>query len=151
MKRCTGQARRRVRRKPPRSRSPSRWGCPRSPASWTTATTRNLEGGVLESFGRLFRSNVKVYAYPQRDEQSGGTLTLDDLDASGPLRHLQDFLIETGRLEPIRNFNAGCLGVRADVVRAQIEAGDCAWESAVPAAVARTIKRDRLFGCQARS
>ena len=111
----------------------------------------DLEGGVLESFGRLFRSNVKLYVYPQRDEQSGMTLTLDDLEAPGPLRHLRDFLTETGRLQPIHNFNAGCLGVRADVVRAQIEAGDCAWESAVPAAVARTIKRDRLFGCQARS
>ena len=111
----------------------------------------DLEGGVLESFGRLFRSNVKLYVYPQRDEQSGRTLTLDDLDASGPLRHLQDFLIETGRLEPIRNFNAGCLGVRAEVVQAQIEAGDADWEGAVPAAVAWTIKRDALFGYQERS
>jgi hypothetical protein len=34
-------------------------------------------------------------------------------------------------------------------VRAQIEAGDAAWENAVPAAVAGTIKRDGLFGYRA--
>src|SRR5262249_62434892 len=30
----------------------------------------DLEGGVLESFGRLFRTNVTLFVYPQRDEQS---------------------------------------------------------------------------------
>jgi hypothetical protein len=112
---------------------------------------QDLEGGVLESFGRLFRSNVELFVYPQRDERSGRTITLDELEAPGPIQHLLDYLTETGRLQPIRNFDAGCLGVRAEVVRAQIERGDAAWESGVPAAVARTIKRDALFGYQARS
>jgi hypothetical protein len=106
----------------------------------------DLQGGVLESFGHMFKSNVKVYVYPQRDERSGRTLTLDDIEVSGPLRHLKAFLTETGRIEPIRNFNAGHLDVRAAAVRAQIESGDPAWESVVPAPVARTIKRDGLFG-----
>ena len=49
---------------------------------------QDLEGGVLESFGRLFKSNVKLFVYPQRDEHSGRTITLDDLEVPGPLRHL---------------------------------------------------------------
>jgi len=112
---------------------------------------QDLEGGVLESFGHLFRSNVRLFVYPQRDEQSGRTITLDDLEAPGPLQHLLDYLTETGRLQPIRDFDTGCLGVRAEAVRAQIEKGDAAWESGVPAAVARTIKRDALFGYRART
>jgi hypothetical protein len=28
----------------------------------------NLEGGILESFGRLFRHSVKLYIYPMRQE-----------------------------------------------------------------------------------
>jgi hypothetical protein len=28
----------------------------------------NLEGGILESFGRLFRNEVKLYVYPMREE-----------------------------------------------------------------------------------
>jgi hypothetical protein len=106
---------------------------------------------VLNRSHRLFKSNVILYIYPQRDERSGRTLTLDDLEAPGPLRHLKTFLTETGRLEPIRTFDAGFLDIRAAAVRAQIESGDSAWESAVPPAVARTIKRDGLFGCQAPS
>ena len=57
----------------------------------------DLQGGVLESFGHMFKSNVKIYVYPQRDERSDRTLTLDDVEAAGPLRHLKTFLIETGR------------------------------------------------------
>ena len=111
----------------------------------------DLQGGVLESFGRMFKSNVKLYVYPQRDERSGRTLTLDDVEAPGALRHLKAFLTETGRLQPIRDFNAGYLDVRAATVRAKIESGDSAWEGAVPSAVARTIKRDELFGYRAPS
>ena len=83
----------------------------------------DLQGGVLESFGRMFKSNVKLYVYPQRDERSGRTLTLDDVEAAGPLRHLKAFLTETGRLEPIHNFNAGYLEIRADAVRTQDRVG----------------------------
>ena len=111
----------------------------------------DLAGGVLESFGRMFKSNVVLYVYPQRDERSGKTLTLDDVEAPGPLRHLKTFLTETRRLEPIRTFDARVLDIQAAAVRAQIESGDVAWESAVPPAVARTIKRDGLFGYQAPS
>jgi hypothetical protein len=111
----------------------------------------DLQGGVLESFGRMFKSNVKLYVYPQRDERNGKTLALHDVEAVGPLRHLKSFLTETGRLEPIHNFNAGYLDIRADTVRTKIESGDVTWESAVPSAVARTIKRDGLFGYRAPS
>jgi hypothetical protein len=106
----------------------------------------DLQGGALESFGRMFKNNVQLYVYPQRDEASGRTLTLDDVDGPGSLRHLKAFLTETGRLQPIQRFDADLLRVRGGSVRAQIESGDAAWERSVPPAVADTIKRERLFG-----
>src|SRR5262249_39301736 len=35
----------------------------------------NLEGGILESFGRLFRNAVKLYIYPMRQEAYDKYLT----------------------------------------------------------------------------
>lgn len=52
----------------------------------------NLEGGILESFGRLFRNAVKLYVYPMRKEayeryllESRGSGTSNDTFASSVL------------------------------------------------------------------
>ncbi len=109
----------------------------------------DLPGGVLESFGHLFRNNVTIYVYPQRDAGTGKILTLDDLQTEPVTRHLKAFLVESGRLVPIHRFSERHLDVRAEEVRAKIAAGDPAWEHLVPPEVARTIKRDGLFGYRA--
>jgi len=110
----------------------------------------DLQGGVLESIGLLFKRNVRIYVYPQRDERTGKTLTLDDVQVSGALRHLLTYLVETGRLVPIHGSNPDYLGFLGDAVRAKIERGDGTWEDAVPPQVADAIKRNRLFGYRAR-
>jgi hypothetical protein len=106
----------------------------------------DLQGGVLESIGLLFKRNVRVYVYPQRDERTGQTVTLGDVQVPGPLRHLVTYLVETGRLVPINGSNPEYLGLLGDTVRAKIERGDGTWEDAVPSQVADAIKRNRLFG-----
>ena len=35
----------------------------------------DLEGGILESFGRLFKNDLKFYAYPQQDTSSSALVT----------------------------------------------------------------------------
>lgn len=106
----------------------------------------DLQGGFLESVGRTFKNNVRLYVYPQRDEATGKTLGLDDIEAPGPGRHLLTYLKETERLVPIHRFNPDYLGMHGDGVRASIVAGDSAWERVVPPAVVTAIKRDGLFG-----
>ena len=50
----------------------------------------NLEGGILESFGRLFRNAVKLYVYPMRQEaydryvSAGGTGSVPPCAGSAP-------------------------------------------------------------------
>lgn len=106
----------------------------------------DLQGGILESAGRTFKNNLRLYVYPQRDETTGATLGLEDLEAPGAMRHLFAYLKETGQLVPIERFNPDYLGIHGDGVRASIEAGDPAWERLVPPAVVTAIKRDGLFG-----
>ena len=106
----------------------------------------DLQGGILESVGLLFKRNVRVYVYPQRDERTGRTLTLDDVEVPGALRHLLTYLVEADRVIPIECSNPDYLGFHADAVRAKIESGDATWQHAVPPPVADVIKRDGLFG-----
>ena len=35
----------------------------------------NLEGGILEALGRMFKGALKLYVYPMIDETSGKILT----------------------------------------------------------------------------
>ena len=38
-----------------------------------------LDGGILESFGRMFKNDLKLYIYPLLDRESGELTTVDNL------------------------------------------------------------------------
>jgi hypothetical protein len=106
----------------------------------------DLGGGMLESIGRLFKRSVKVYAYPLLDTVTGRVVTVETMPVQAAWRHLRDFLVETGRLVPIRRYDERLLSILTKDVLARIQSGDAAWETMVPAVVAQTIKAKRLFG-----
>jgi hypothetical protein len=106
----------------------------------------DLGGGMLESAGRLFKRLVKVYAYPILDAASGRVFTVETLPVQTAWRHIRDYLLETGRLVPIRRYDERLLSIMTTDVLARIQSGDAAWETMVPTGVAQTIKAKRLFG-----
>lgn len=105
----------------------------------------NLEGGLLESFGRLFKNDLKLYIYPWRDP-ADGLVTADNLQVAPHLRHLYAHLLENGHIQPLAHFNEACLSIQSLEVTALIERGDPAWEQMVPPKVAELIRRHRYFG-----
>lgn len=105
----------------------------------------DLEGGILESFGRLFKNDLKLYAYPLREAKSGALITAGNLRVAPHLRHLYAYLIENRLIESLRDFDEGCLPIFSRDVLANIRSGDPAWESMVPPAVAQIIKERKLF------
>jgi hypothetical protein len=104
-----------------------------------------LPGGVLESVGRLFKRSVKMYVYPTRDPVTGEIRTLANAKTPAPWHHLQQLLIEIGRIAPIRSYNESYLSIQTPDVLARIQKGDVSWETMVPPVVLETIKAKRLF------
>lgn len=104
----------------------------------------DLEGGILESFGRLFKNALKLYVYPCRD--SGSLITASNLRVAPNLGHLYAHMIENLYIQPIRDFNEACLPIFSRDVLAKIRQGDASWESMVPPQVATLIKDRKLFG-----
>jgi len=129
----------------------------------------NLEGGILESFGRLFRNAVKLYVYPMRQEG------FDLYNASGPaspanrstphhafaaavlinaknvqivdhLRNLYAHLLEAHYIDCIVGFDPTILHIFSRDVLRRIKEGDTTWERMVPEAVVAAIKKRQLFG-----
>jgi hypothetical protein len=104
-----------------------------------------LEGGILEGLGRLFKKGVKLYAYPFLSPD-GALTTAADLEVAPNLRHLYRHLLENQFVRPMENFHREYLGITSAQVLAKIQNHDPSWESMVPAEVATIIKGRKLFG-----
>ena len=108
----------------------------------------NLAGGILESFGRMFKNDLKLYVYPLLDEQSGALISATNLRVASHLRHLHAYLVENRFIESIRDYDEKCLPIFSrDVVR-KIRSGDKTWDEMVPEEVAQIIRERNLFGCK---
>ena len=108
----------------------------------------DLAGGLLESLGRLFKGDTKIYVYPHRDPATGQITTAETLQVAPHLRHLYAHLLENRHIEGIQNASGDYLDIFPPQVLAKIQSGDAAWENDVPSAVAEIIKRKALFGCK---
>jgi hypothetical protein len=106
----------------------------------------DLDGGILESFGRLFKNALKIYAYPQLERQTGAHVTVGNLRTAPHLRHLYEFLRENRFLEGICDVDESCLGIDSRDVLVRLRRGDASWESMVPDEVAALIKSRSLLG-----
>ena len=105
----------------------------------------DLEGGVLESFGRLFKNALKLYIYPLQDP-TGAVITARNLSVAPNLQHLYAYLLESRFIESLRDIDQSCLPIFSRDVLAKIKNADGSWETMVPTQVAQIIKDRKLFG-----
>ena len=128
----------------------------------------NLEGGILESMGRMFRHAVKLYIYPMQQGaydrylasgqpagqiagsshafSSGVMINARNLQVTGHLRNLYAHLLENHYIDCIVGSNPEYLDIFSRDVLQRIKAGDPSWEKMVPAKVADFIKQQKLLG-----
>ena len=109
-----------------------------------------LPGGILESFGRLFKNDLKLFVYPLQDQVSGYLTTVDTLKVKPELQNLYEYLRDRGSFVGLDNYNPDFLPIFSREVLQRIGANDPAWEQMVPTDVADLIKKRGYFGyCRA--
>jgi hypothetical protein len=106
----------------------------------------DLEGGILESFGRLFKNALRLYVYPCREHPSAHLTTAATVAVAPHLRHLHQYLLQNLSIQELHNFDEHCLPISSKDVLAKIRAADPTWETMVPPQVAHLIKQRHLFG-----
>lgn len=106
----------------------------------------DLDGGLLESIGRLFKSDLKLFVYPMRKPEDGSVITAETVEVPMKLRHLYAHLRENGYVVPIRDSKEEDLRITTDEVLELIQLGRPGWEDMVPAEVAGVIRERKLFG-----
>jgi len=108
-----------------------------------------LEGGVLESFGRLFKNDLKIYCYPLMDQVTGELMTARNLKIAPELEKLFGYLVDRECINELDNYDPACLKVFSREVLRKIKEGDNEWEKMVPHAVVEIIKAKQYFGYSA--
>ena len=106
---------------------------------------KDLEGGILEALGRLFKTGVKLYVYPFLNP-NGDLVTADNFEVAPNLVHLYRHLLDNGFIESMDGYNPSYLPIKSSGVLAKIRAGTAGWENMVSPEVAKIIKERQLFG-----
>jgi hypothetical protein len=107
--------------------------------------SEELEGGILESFGRMFKNDLRLYVYPAQGNE-GGVWNVGNLRVQENLQGLYDYLVGKGFIRCIDDFNEDYLSIYSREVLDKIRADDGAWEAMVPGRVAAIIKERGLLG-----
>ena len=111
----------------------------------------DLEGGILESLGRLFKNELKLYIYPTRDDATGDLITAETFRVEPHLRHLYAHLYESHGIEDLRGCSLKYLPIFPPDVIEKIQSGDPSWQDMVPGQVAELIKEREMFSYSASS
>jgi hypothetical protein len=105
-----------------------------------------LPGGILESFGRLFKNELKLYVYPVQPTPDDALKTVNDIKVQPELQPLYDYLAGRGSFVHLDNYRPEYLSIFSRDVLRRIAANDDSWETMVPTEVAELIKRRAFFG-----
>jgi hypothetical protein len=106
----------------------------------------HLEGGILESFGRLFKNDLKLFIYPYLDPSNGQLQSVQKWKPAPHLQNLYEHLVENSFIESLDFYDRDCLPIFSRDVLTKIRENDARWESMVPKEVAEIIKGRKLFG-----
>lgn len=104
----------------------------------------NLDGGILESFSRLFGSNVQLYVYPTLDKEDK-VQTIKDFTTEPHLEYLFKYLVANEKINNVGNAKTSHLHIISDHILKMIRDNETGWEKNVPPKVAHLIKAHHMF------
>ncbi len=97
-------------------------------AKWS----ENLAGGLLESFGRLFKEGVTLQVFPWKNRRTGELVTAETFKAPENCVHLYQHFISNGRIRGIPFADETLLASTGRDICRMILSGDDRWRKLVP-------------------
>src|SRR3954469_23412767 len=107
------------------------------------ASHADLPGGILESFGRLLKNDLRLYVYPMLRD---GEVTTVDTVSVGDEQPLYDYLNRRDSFVGLDNYKPESLPILSRDVLHRIPTEDTSWESMVPVEVCELIRKRGFFG-----
>ena len=97
-------------------------------AKWS----KHLQGGLLESFGRLFKEGLTLWVFPWKNRKTGELVTAATFEAPENSKHLYRHFLENGRIHGVECKDEGLLDSTGRDVNRVIREGGEAWKKLVP-------------------
>ncbi len=107
---------------------------------------RNLSGGILEAFGKMFNRDLKMYLYPYKNQETGALSKTANIDIHPRYKALYEYFVHNNRIMDIADFDEDILHIFSREVLRKIRNGEPGWEDMIPKYVDNIIKEKRLFG-----
>lgn len=106
---------------------------------------RDLSGGILEAFGKLFFKDLKVYLYPMKDPETGQIMTSNNVKVHPRMKELYKFFKYNGKVMDIIDYDPDIMDIFSREVLKRITSGEEGWEEMLPEGIAEMIKEKKLF------
>lgn len=103
--------------------------------------SQDLPGGILESFGRLFKNRVQLFVYPWHNTHSMELVTAENFKAPGSWEHFYQHLLQNKRILPIGVGDPSLLAKTSRKILKMIEEGDEDWQNWVPLEAHDMVRR----------
>lgn len=106
---------------------------------------QSLPGGILESFGRLLKNNLKLFVYPSLGKATGQLISVDNVQMPAHLHKLFEYLKERGSFIGLDDCDRSLLNIYPRDVLEAVMKRDAKWKTLVPAEVIEAIESKGLF------
>lgn len=106
---------------------------------------KDLPGGILESFGRLFKNDLRFYVCPMHDSKTGKLQSVNDLNVDPHLQYLYRYLLENGFVRHLELNEDKHLEIYSHEVLDMIRKDNDKWCNQVPENIAEVIRDKSLF------
>lgn len=108
---------------------------------------RNLQGGILEAFGRIFSKDMRILVYPFIDHANNEkVMRKEDAEVHPRFRPIIEYLNFHGRIIDIEDYDHEITNIFSREVLQKIKSGERGWEECLPEYVHHVIREKKLFG-----
>ena len=105
---------------------------------------QDLDGGILEGLGLLFKRNFTFFIYPIRGEEE--ILTAEKFSPTEPLDDIYRYLRRRDYIVDLGDYDPQCLSIYASDVARLIKEKNPVWRTMVPKSIVSLIEERNFFG-----
>lgn len=106
----------------------------------------NKEGRLLASFGAMFSKQVRIYAYPAIESETGVLVNSGNIDIPEDIKYLYLHLLENKHITDMKKYTPEILQYYSKEVLRSLRTREEGWEKLVPPGIAELIIAKKMFG-----